>query len=62
MGLSLPAKETSRIAGSEEPAEVGGKKEKEWRPLDWTSPAQAPQERIFAPFAPALSTSLPLPP
>jgi hypothetical protein len=35
-----------------------GGKEKEWRPLDWTSPAQAPQERIFAPFAPALSTSL----
>jgi hypothetical protein len=35
-----------------------GEKEKEWRPLDWTSPAQAPQERIFAPFAPALSTSL----
>jgi hypothetical protein len=28
MGLSLPAKETSRIAGSEEPAEVGGKKKR----------------------------------
>lgn len=31
---------------------------KEWRPLDWTSPAQAPQERIFG-SSPRLS-SLPI--
>lgn len=41
---SLPTK-AIRMAGSEEPAEVG--EGKEWRPLDWTSPAQAPQEHIF---------------